>query len=995
MKNLYLLFLIFMGTITAYAQKEEGVNEKQTSLSPNGILDDVFDHYGRKYKLSDLIIAKDTKDGKGTTAKTTLITCNSGYFNLYFETGCGMEIVGNPTHDARRAVVCKVFEDLSNFINSPLSTTGKKVNIWIRNINNVITAPNTPNGVLGLASSFYTMPYNTTSGFGGIVDNEVWKTIHTGNDSYTNVSSPLSSTGISSGASGIYYHGMAAFNFNTTDNPSIPNNPAINWHTNLSTNASSNLYDLYTVLLHEGTHALGFASLINGNGSSKFGPGYNYYSRYDRFLKNSTALQFLLTNTNACSSMYNYSFNSALNPSILAPNASGLPCNYQTTVCRSAIRYVGLSNVPVFTPNCFQPASSLSHFEDQCISAPNANNNNSYFTMADAIGTGMTKRYLKPEERNVLCDLGYTVNTTFGSSVFNGTFNYGGTACSGIKVAGTNDGINSNGAYSFVSTIGANITLSGLLNNDTNATSFECLQDVFSAATFSATSGTAATSITYNTNVAGVHLLRYVPVDSAGQRGNITYVYVYVGNASCATTSCNIVNNGTFENSSSCGEFGFGNPVPTVQCWSNVSQSPDIFKRNCTSNGGIFNVGVNTFGSPGSNSHDGAPNDSFVGFYYNSGGYKESIQTTLSTPLTPGQQYTLSFWAKVNKLYTNTTNVPIPVDFSSYPSLLAPTNLFPNSFQVIVPGSVQLVPTTLTPNDDTWHFYSYTFTFPTTASNHGAMAIYTGVSSSNYSYVFVDDVNIVPLTSLGTLDLPAEICLNETIPNLASLLSSVPTNGVFSGPGISLQGGSYTFTALTPGVVTITYTYTNNLGCQMTISDDITVLPSGTPGCRTVTPNCPTDYVFSVPEPASLQTYQASNTITTTTNYVVPSGYDITLTAGKAITIKAMTHIQNGAVFLAKIQPCSQFMTAKKQQVANIDKLRAYPNPASSQISIESAKEMTELSLISIEGRVIVSKKVGNTNFHQLDIASYQNGIYILTVKNSDGTSEVIKIIKQ
>ncbi len=984
-----------MGTITAYAQKEEGVNEKQTILSPNGILDDVFDHYGRKYKLSDLIIAKETKDGKGTTAKTTLITCNSGYFNLYFETGCGMEIVGNPTHDARRAVVCKVFEDLSNFINSPLSTTGKKVNIWIRNINNVITAPNTPDGVLGLASSFYTMPYNTTSGFGGIVDNEVWKTIHTGNDSYTNVSSPLSSTGISSGSSGIYYHGMAAFNFNTTDNPSIPNNPAINWHTNLSTNASSNLYDLYTVLLHEGTHALGFASLINGNGSSKFGPGYNYYSRYDRFLKNSTALQFLLTNTNACSSMYNYSFNSALNASILAPNASAQPCNYQTTVCRSAIRYVGLSNVPVFTPNCFQPASSLSHFEDQCISAPNANNNNSYFTMADAIGTGMTKRYLKPEERNVLCDLGYTVNTTFGSSVFNGTFNYGGTACSGIKVAGTNDGINSNGAYSFVGTIGANITLSGLLNNDTNAASFECLQDVFSAATFSATSGTTATSITYNTNVAGVHLLRYVPVDSSGQRGNITYVYVYVGNSDCTPSLCNIVNNGTFENSVLCGQFGVSNPPPTVPCWANLSQSPDLFKRNCTNNS-IFNIGVSTFYStPPSDSHDGAPNNNFIGLFYRSD-YKESLQTILGSPLIPGQEYVLSFWAKVNNGNTSSTNVPIPVNFSSFPSMLAPVNLALNNFQAIVPGSVQLVPTTLTPNDNTWHFYSYAFTFPTTASNHGAMAVYTEASNSSNSYVFVDDISISPSIVLGALELPVQICLNETITNLESLLSSVPTNGVFAGPGISLQGGSYIFTALTPGVVTITYTYTNNLGCQTTISDTITVLPNGTPGCRTVTPSCPSDYVFSVPEPASLQTYQASNTITTTTNYIVPSGYDITLTAGKAITIKAMTHIQNGSVFLAKIQPCAQLMTAKKkQEVANIDKLRAYPNPASGQISIESGKEMAELSLISIEGRVIISKKLGNTNFHQLDIASYQNGIYILTVKNADGTSEVIKIIKQ
>ncbi len=212
------------------------------------------------------------------------------------------------------------------------------------------------------------------------------------------------------------------------------------------------------------------------------------------------------------------------------------------------------------------------------------------------------------------------------------------------------------------------------------------------------------------------------------------------------------------------------------------------------------------------------------------------------------------------------------------------------------------------------------------------------------------------------------------------------TSGTGTISGQSNQSDvSINWTAL-PGIVSLTVTDAS--GCTSTVTKQIAS------ECNTQ-PSCPSDYTFSVPEPASLQTYQASNTITTTTNYVVPSGYDITLTAGKAITIKAMTHIQNGAVFLAKIQPCSQFTTAKKQQVANINKLRAYPNPASSQVSIETDKEMTEISLISIEGRLIVSKKVANTNFHQLDIASYQNGIYILTVKNSDGTSEVIKIIKQ
>lgn len=189
-----------------------------------------------------------------------------------------------------------------------------------------------------------------------------------------------------------------------------------------------------------------------------------------------------------------------------------------------------------------------------------------------------------------------------------------------------------------------------------------------------------------------------------------------------------------------------------------------------------------------------------------------------------------------------------------------------------------------------------------------------------------------------------------------------------------------------PGIISLTLTDAS--GCTSTVTKQIAS------ECN-AQPSCPSDYTFSVPEPASLQTYQASNTIVTNNNYVVPSGYNIILTAGKAITIKAMTHIEPGTVFLAKIQPCNQFYTTRKQEVSNINTLKAYPNPASSLINVETNKEMNEISLISIDGRLIVSKKTEKTNFHQLDISSYQNGIYILSVKNSDGTSDIIKVIKQ
>ncbi|MFN7332196.1 MAG: hypothetical protein ACK5SB_04310, partial [Flavobacterium sp.] len=391
---------------------------------------------------------------------------------------------------------------------------------------------------LGLASSYY-LP---TPNGGGILDGEIWKTIHLGVDSYTNV---LNGTNL-------FYHGRVAFNFN---------DPSINWNTNLSINSPSNLYDLYTVILHEVVHSLGFGSFINQNGAS-IDPS-PYYSRYDTFLRTNNNIPLL---TIGSCSMYDVSFNSAVSPTVLRPGCT-LPNNLSngvlnTTICNNAIKYVGSSTVPVYTPTCFEQGSSLSHFEDMLFpSCANPNGNDNYFVLSNANGVGKTKRYLKPEERNVLCDIGYNVKTTFGtSSTIGGFFNYGGTTCAGISVAGINDGLNSNGSYNFIgniATIGGisnNVSITNLLANDINATSFECLQDISSPLTTSIlnTSGTNTTISTFTTTTSGLHILRYIPVNGS-KRGNITYVYVYViapftpGQCSAVPNTCDLILNGNFE----------------------------------------------------------------------------------------------------------------------------------------------------------------------------------------------------------------------------------------------------------------------------------------------------------------------------------------------------------------------------------------------------------------------------------------------------------------
>ena len=825
--KLLLLFIILTSFFNGYSQ------EYEVNLSPEGKLETIYDNQGNQFKLKDILINAPKNSGILTT---TSLTCSTtSYFNLYFEPGCGMEDTTNPTHNARRAVMCKVFEDISNFITSPLSTTGNKVNIWVRNIANL----SVPSGTLGLASSYY-LP---TPNGGGILDGEIWKTIHLGVDSYTNV---LNGTNL-------FYHGRVAFNFN---------DPSINWNTNLSINSPSNLYDLYTVILHEVVHSLGFNSFINQNGGS-IDPS-PYYSRYDTFLRTNNNIPLL---TIGSCNMYDVSFNSAVSPTVLRPGCT-LPNNISSgvlnsTICNNAIKYVGSSTVPVYTPTCFEQGSSLSHFEDMLYpTCASPYGNDSYFVLSNVNLLGVTKRYLKPEERNVLCDIGYNVKTTFGtSSTIGGFFNYGGTICAGISVAGLNDGINSNGDYTFVGNASTNITISGatILNNDISATGFECLQDISATSTLSATSGTSSTIINFSSATTGLHILRYVPINGT-KKGNITYIYLYIripastGGCTPTPTSCNLVMNGNFEQISN----SSATPIIKKACgWDSVYQTAGdgsavakYFSSTSNPTFPSWNIPCNWFGSQSSNNSIG---NGYAGISISTGvGGKQHIYTRLSNPLQPNTNYQLSFdvsladgfshWASNLQAFLHRSN-------STPPSILAYNS---NGDVSIVNNATdtttQLISPTVTRNTNGWD----TITFNFTTTTGGEQFLYlgllnnatlvsntpaaTGIGGCIYqsaatnafgnrliSY-YIDNVSLIP-TNGAVLNLPTSICSTQNLNDLSIYLSGTTTNGVFSGTGVTLANGVYSFNASVAGVgtTTIDYTFTNSSGCTTTLYDTISI----------------------------------------------------------------------------------------------------------------------------------------------------------------------------
>lgn len=77
--------------------------------------------------------------------------------------------------------------------------------------------------------------------------------------------------------------------------------------------------------------------------------------------------------------------------------------------------------------------------------------------------------------------------------------------------------------------------------------------------------------------------------------------------------------------------------------------------------------------------------------------------------------------------------------------------------------------------------------------------------------------------------------------------------------------------------------------------------------------------------------------------------------------------------------------------------LRVFPNPVTNQVNIQSGKAVTQINLLSTNGRSVLkytpSRTTGGT--FSINLQSIQSGIYLLQVINKDGTTDVIKVIKQ
>jgi hypothetical protein len=830
---LLLHLLALFAPVTGIAQEQQ-----PQQITPGGIFDEVSDRFGNKYNLSDLRIQRSAGHKSGAPPN---VMCTAGMFDVYFEPNSGM--AGNSmTETDRRNLVCQVMQDISDFLDGANWNSSTRVNIQVDDIAAYVQNPGS-SGVLGLASAFYCYPKDPGTNYPGMIYNTVQKTILSKVDAYQNVVNyPMT------GAGG-FYHGFMAFNFVNTN---------YNWFTNYSTGlAGTSQLDLYSVVLHEMTHQLGFASLINATGLSNVGNGtYNYYGKFDTYLTDSNNSPLLLSGSN-CSSQYDLQFNAI--PTALAPACTpGYPWN--TTTCGTSVLYASASFGPIniYTPDCFEGGSSLSHFEDMCYPTPNPTMNDQIFTMSNANGNGVNKRYLQEEERSVLCDIGYTVLDYYATPAFGVTPGHQYTApqCNSNDIWGVNDGIGVNG-YMYMSACGAiTIPTAALITNDSpNAVNIKCVESVYN----NGTAAIVSTNIIFTpaAGYLGGVLIRYIPIDASGNEGNITYVYAYVQVCQC-NTHCDLVQNGGFENGMGCGvmrdEY---NPVHRgADCWMTHTMTPDYYVRGCTAqqNSTSSDLGTNTNGSnPIFDSHTGpgTGNDKIVGLtgYFCGNGQMtalaEEIFTKLRTPLVSGKTYKLSFWAYqyagqrydpalgLTTLWTeNALSVPVKLKFrSSAIASVFNTGVTGNP----VPTFASLVNPNLGSTFNTWIPYTFTFLYNPSSPNNDYLYVAIDITGTAQNYialygastqcerfqVLIDDISLQEVVFTP----PTSFCQGTGLSNLAQYAIVA---GTFSGPGVTFSGGQYHFNqqgSMAAGTYPVSFTFSGPGGCQMVQIVNITLIP--------------------------------------------------------------------------------------------------------------------------------------------------------------------------
>lgn len=669
----------------------------------------------------------------------------AGFFRLHFEDeGTDHGFFDPLFGQQRRAVAVQVYKDLSQLLRPnaelpnpyPAYTQDRYVEIEIKE-----SDVDMPAGALAYASQWYLDVQN------GITYGNVWEYINTGVDPYSFLTNPNFPATPS-------FHGYMRFAF---DN--------FSYNTNLNQTASNNSFDLYTILLHEATHTLGFASLISDDGTSKqTGTSPGRYSPWDTYLHIGSSSTPLL-NFDIDYDCYNSEFNTTLSSNDILGSCNNVDMSFL---------YPGTSVLnSVFTdPNYNNGGSVFSHF--------NCSQTTDY-VMNAAAPMGYTQRFLNLKEVQALCAIGYEISGEYGEGgaivdfATNSTSITYSNACPTSRIiAGANDF----GPYSpdmnvvpYTVMAGEEINIIDLTQNDYPSSSeICCVEIVVGDGSITSTTNTGFTYQTAGTFIDEA-IIKYRPMNSLGQKGNITYVFIDVtppALSPCTYTSLcqeNIVCHGDFEDC--IGGVGDGG---------NYYFSDFILVGGVENSTDIYTINGNRF--VGMSAYNGVP---------------EAIAMKLSTPISIGETVNISFNSSKDRNSSSTG----PIGLNLFGSLIEPcdssvsfTNGVGTSY---CPQFIPILMDTYSiTNDISGQFPTY---IAPNFTNYSTMG-YTNTTGEEIKYIFlkpslqtegfilIDDISIEKANtnsiSINSILTTTSVCPNEnfTIDYEVCPTGGIPTSAV-------------------------------------------------------------------------------------------------------------------------------------------------------------------------------------------------------------------------
>lgn len=520
--------------------------------------------------------------------------------------------------------------------------------------------------------------------------------------------------------------------------------------------------DLFTVILHEAVHALGFASLMGPSGASIItGVSSGPYALFDRFLRNGAGNPLLSAGAN--------------------PSFTGSP----TDLVSNKVTYFEATNavasLPVKSPGQFKVGSSLSHLDTSRQVADL--NGTPYFGVSYTyvMGAGEPNHKLTDPELDVLCNLGYDL----------------GSICTTDYPVGIGDvftgSVGGGGGPYCIDVINNDVDLDG------NALAIDpgCGATILNGNGPGAVAQIVGNQICYTPppGFVGTAAVTYCPTDGT-HTGNETIVVFDIPGTECPDDPCNLVCNGGFEAGTSNTNLDFNSfaSCPSkVDNWCKSRPTPDLFVRGAVNP--MFGIPSNFFSNqaPGGvvDTWNGIGNDRYVGMWYPNqpSQNSEGLSAKLVKPLTIGKSYRAEFRAYAANQCS--TCSPHPGDLEVF--LDTDGDATPS-------GGAHILGMPSIANDNQWHLVQFNFQ-ATAALDH--IVIQTAAATPNqFTYVFLDDVRIeedAPLLSLNkSVDKPApkigetvtftiEVCNQDSVAVMGITVEDVLP------PGLTHTGGSFQY----------------------------------------------------------------------------------------------------------------------------------------------------------------------------------------------------------